>query len=334
VVVLPEIIIQKALAEGFRSIKQDSRLIDVLYKNVPQKTLEQIRTYLMNVQVDCCFNYPRKDLQVPAIVILLKAESEAEQFLGDYMGDDVDQDMIYDTADGHGGSVSDLDGLQAAVLQEIATEGSSASEVFIDVDSLEEYLEVFPELVQGGHYQLYVTKGTGAGQVRDIASFTANSIDITEDFAVLLDSSSFVDIRKTGEVLTEGEPSRVFATNNFYERRGVHYKVQYQLQIIAGHQDEVIYLYSIVKALLLSQRPFLEGQGLMVFELAGSDLAPKSEYLPSDVFMRVLNMSFTYPFSYINVLSTPSTIQVNAQIDELGSPGAGEIVSVATFTLG
>ena len=309
----------------------------MLYQNVPQKTLQEIKQYVANVNIDCTFNYPRKQLNVPAIVILLKSESEAEQFLGDYMGDSVDQDMIYDTSGGHGGSVSDLDGLQEPIVQGLLVEGSTSTEITIDTASAEEYLEAYLSLVQGGNYQVYVVRGTGAGQVRNILTVTSESIDIDVAFDVNLDSTSYIDIRTTGEVATEGEPSRVYDQDSFYERKGVHYKVQYQLQIIAGHQNEVIYLYSIIKALLLSQRPFLEGQGLMVFELSGSDLAPRGEYLPSEVFMRVLNMSFTYPFSFVQTLGNPVPryLDVVVQPDNLGIPGSGDpTITVGTFTLG
>lgn len=333
--VIPEIIMQKAIVGGLQALKADPRLIDVLFANMNQEMLKSLKDYLLKTSIDFAVNYPKKEqLNVPAIVLIMRGENEAETFLGDMMGMDVPQEHLIDTDGGHGASTSDLDGLQAPLIQGLGVVDSVGDTVTIADADLEDYQEVYLEMVAGGCYKLYVVLGTGAGQVRTIVSSSANSLDTDTDFTVDLDSTSVIDIREVREVLTEGEPSRVYDNSSgTYERLGVHYSTQYQLQIIAGHQDEVIYLYSIVKALLLSQRPFLEGQGMMVFQLSGSDFAPRGEYLPSDVFMRVLNIQFTYPFSFLRELDVASEVEICLTPDEGGAPGSGTPILIGSFTI-
>lgn len=338
--VIPEIIIQKAIVNGLQALKADPRLIDVLFRNMNQGRLAALKAYLLKTSIDYSVNYPRKgQLNVPAIVLIMRNESEAETFLGDMMGVHPgtygvpDQDLMEDTIPNHGGSVSDLGGLGSPVVQGLEVDLSLGASVAIADASEEAFHDTYLEILQGNNYSVHVVAGTGAGQVRLIISASENSLDVDSPFNVDLDSTSVIDIRRVGEVPTEGEPSRVYDTNGVYERIGVHYDAQYQIQVIASNQDEVIHLYSIIKALLLSQRPFLEGQGMMVFKLSGSDFAPRGEYLPSDVFMRVLNLQFTYPFSFLRELTVAKSIEIDLQPDELGAPGTGDLIRIGTLTI-
>jgi len=323
-VVIPEIILQKAVVGGLQALKADPRMIDVLFKNVSQRMLADIKAYMLNTSIDWSVNYPRKEqLNVPAIVLILRGETEAQTFLGDHMGsspenDTPDPDMMIDTLGGHGASISDLSGMEGPpVVQGLQIDTATATTITIADSSVDEYQPVFMAMLEGNTYLVYVVSGTGAGQIRTIANVSANSLDITAPLDVLLDSTSVIDIREISTTYTEGEPSRVFDSSSAYKRVGVHYSTQYQLQILAGHQDEVMYLYSIIKALLLSQRVFLEGQGIMVLKLSGSDFAPRGEYLPSDVFMRVLNLEFTYAFSVLEELEVATSFQVNINPNDL-----------------
>lgn len=338
--IIPEILIQKAIIRGWRTLKDDDRLMDVLFKNLNQDLLAELKAVVLNTPVDLSINYPRKEtLQVPSIVILLRGEGESETFLGDHMGqspnfDLPDPDVTVDTLDGHGASVSTLSGLPRLVVGDLSAEKSVGSAVIFKDISLTALQAVIPAIQAGKCHQLRVSAGTGAGQVHTVISAASNSLDTDATFSVQLDGTSVVDIRLVETVeLVEGEPSRVYNENSFYTRRGANYSAQYQLQIIAGHQDEVVYLYSIIKALLLSQRPFFEAQGIQNFKLSGSDFAPRSEYLPSEAYTRALNMEFVYPFSFIEELEAASSIEVCLTPDDLSSPGAGDPIQIGTITL-
>jgi len=335
--ILPEIILQKAVIRGFSLLKRDPRLVDVLFKNQSQAILSQIKAYLQ-YPIDFNVNYPRQgQLNLPAIILLLRSESEDDGFLGDVMGlspffDTPDPDVVADTVGGHAGSVSDLSGLGQKVAEGLSVTSSSGSTVSIADASLDDFQEIAFIIQQGKGHKLYVVSGTGAGQVRIIQSASFTTLDTTEALDVQLDSTSVVDIREANvSELAEGEPSRVYDPNGIYWRLGANYSVQYQLQILAGHQDGVLYLYSILKALLLSQRPFLESQGIMGFKLSGSDFAPKSEYLPTEGFMRSLNIEFIYPFSFLQEAETASSIQLCLTPEDV--VGSGDEVLVGNFTI-
>jgi hypothetical protein len=159
---------------------------------------------------------------------------------------------------------------------------------------------------------LYVVQGTGAGQVFPILRIRSDSLDIQGTFEPSLDSTSLVDVRAPEDPrLALGEPSRSYdasATN--LRRIGSQYEVTYHLHVIAGHQDEVIFLYSVIKALFLSQRPLLEAQGIMAMKISGSDFAPRTEYLPDEVFQRMMVLTFTYPFSFLQEQQVATAINV------------------------
>lgn len=337
--VIPEIIIQKALVQGFQDLKADPRVLDVLFQNMSQQQLSDLKTFIANKPIDFSVNYPKNDaLKVPALVLVLKGESEAETFLGDFAGYNgnfgvPDQDMLVDTLGGHGGSTTDLYGLGTPLIQGLGVDDYDAGVITIAAGDLDTFHEIYEDLLSGRCYKVFVTSGTGAGQVSTIIRTASNSLDIEPDFSVDLDTTSVLDIREVSDVETEGEPSRVYNPSGNYERIGVHYDVQYQLQVIAGHQDEVIYLYSIVKALLLSQRPFLEGQGMMVLKISGSDFAPRGEYLPSDCFMRILNLQFTYPFTFIKELTEPTELEICLAPNELGAPGTADPILLGPITI-
>jgi hypothetical protein len=115
-------------------------------------------------------------------------------------------------------------------------------------------------------------------------------------------------------MLAVGEPSRVYASDGSYLRKGANFAANYNLHVMAGQQDQVIYLYSAVKALLLSQRAFLESQGVINLRVGGSDFAPRTEFLPDEVFQRMMTLQFTSPFSFLEEQEVFTQIEINYQV--------------------
>jgi hypothetical protein len=337
--VIPEIIFHKVLVNGFRAIRKDPRILDSLFKNMSQRQLAEMKEFITKNSIDFTINYPRQDtLKVPAIAMVLRNENEAQTFLGDQMGTFPhygmpDQDMTVDTLGGHSASVSTLSGLPTKVLGPLQVSTATTNSISFTGDAYDQIVDLLtdplPECMK-----LYVVDGAGEGQVYTIISINSNSLDIMGTFDPQLDDSSFVDIRLADETgLAYGEPSRIYnAGSRNLERIGSNYETQYQLSVLAGHQDEVIYLYSVLKALLLSQRKFLEDQGIMALQMSGSDFAPRSEFLPNEVFQRVMILRFTYPFSFIQELDgVGSSIQLNIAVrDAFTGETGGVIASVVT----
>ena len=311
--VIPEVILQRAIIQGFRQIRKDSRILDVIFRNLHQDQLAHVKEFLLNTSIDFSINYPKKDLRLPSFVLLLKNESEGQTFLGNVMGQELDQEHIIDTLGGHGASITNSKGLARLIpggsgILVDEQSGSSTITFQEDQDDLIEYIQKNPI----GCEKLYVVKGTGTGQIHNIQRIRVDGLDIEGTFSVQLDDTSVIDIREPDDAeLSTGEPSRVYNVDGDFIRKGVNYDVTYQIHVLASQQIEVIYLYSVLKALLLSQTNFLESQGIMAVRISGSDFAPRSDYLPTDVFQRMMTLQCVIPFSFLEELETFDQFQLN-----------------------
>lgn len=321
--VIPEVVLQRAIIAGFRSIRKDSRLLDAIFRNLNQTQLQAVKDFVLKTPIDFSINFPRKEPTLPSLVLLLKSEQEGSVFLNDMMGDSSnfltpDPELSYDTLGGNAGSTSGSSGLPVKVagpLEVAAMPDSNTITLADDADitHLEKNLLAIPT----GCLKLYIVGGSGAGDVYDIFDLDEDSITIIGSFDSTLDSTTVVDIRKADDLeAASGEPSRVYAHDGNYYRKGVNYQVQYNINILTGHQDETIYLYSTLKGLLLSQRTFLESQGIINLKISGTDFAPRTEFLPDEVFQRVMTLSFESPFSFVEELETFSNINVNYWVED------------------
>lgn len=320
--VVPEVILHRVLIEGIRAIRKDNRILDTLFRNLDQTTLSAIKKFINENSIHLSLNYPRDtELHVPALVLLLKSEQEAQTFLGDIAGasphyDMPDQSLSIDTlGGGTGASTSNLSGLPRKLLGPLRVASAvyhaerDQTAVTLDTSHSSAVVDLLRSPVPST--DLYVVGGNGAGQVGTILNFRNLTLDIDGRFDPQLDTSSLVDIRLADDTEVVGEPSRVYpssATNLL--RKGANYDTQYQLSVIAGHQDQVLYLYTIVKALLFSQKAFMEEQGLMAFKITGTDYAPRTDFLPNEIFQRVMILNFTYPFTFLQEIETFDTIRI------------------------
>ena len=89
---IPEILIQQALVQGIRDLRNNPWKIDQLFKSVPQSYASQFTELLTKTPVDITLNYPREDSQFPCIAILLRSEDESVTVLGDLLGGGADYD--------------------------------------------------------------------------------------------------------------------------------------------------------------------------------------------------------------------------------------------------
>ena len=321
--VIPEVVLQKAIVAGFRSIRKDSRLLDAIFRNLNQTQLQSVKDFVLKTPIDFSINYPRKEPSLPSLILLLKSEQEGSAFLNDVMGDSSnfltpDPELTYDTLGGNGASTSGSSGLPVKVAGplKVASQPDSNTITFQDGEDIT-HLEKNLLAIPTGCLKLYIVGGSGVGEVYDIFDLDEGGVDIIGSFTTTLDSTTVVDIRKADDPeAATGEPSRVYAHDGNYYRKGVNYQVQYNINVLTGHQDETIYLYSTLKALLLSQRTFLESQGIINLKISGTDFAPRTEFLPDEVFQRVMTLSFESPFSFIEELETFNNINVNYWVED------------------
>ncbi len=213
------------------------------------------------------------------------------------------------------GSTSTLKGLGKAVTPALEVESATSTKVFIGTNSLEALSAFTASLsdYNSNNYIVYVVSGPGEGQSKQILRITSTFIDIEGSFSISLTNQSVIVIRDGSTVSSfedVGEPSRMFSTNSITTRMGVNYDAQYQLEVLASNQEQVLFLYAVIKTILISQTYFLESQGIQSLKLSGSDFSPKSEYLPTDVFCRAMTLNFVYAFSFVEEFANPSRIDV------------------------
>lgn len=310
--IIPEYLFQYVFAKGFDAIRSDTRIMDALFKNLPQENKEQYKNFILKNHIDFCINYPKAGLKVPSIVLLLRSETEAQTFLGDHMGTSPnsgvpDDDLAFSLLGGGVGTVSQMPGITKDATGRVAV--TDATTQYIQFDQQTQITELLNER-RNGTFKVVILSGTGRGQVRDVQELSSTFLTVQTPFNTEPDTTSEFVLRYAptiGNAL--GEPSRVFKdTARNIVRVGANYDVQYQLDIIASSQDEVLCLYAVLKAILYAQKRIMEEQGMMAVRLSASDLAPRSEYLPSEVYQRTLNISFTYPFKFLQEFEVASTL--------------------------
>jgi len=315
---VPEIVIHKALVQGIRSVREDSRVIDSMFQNLDQNTLQSLKDVVRKQKINISINYPRADaLKLPMITLVLKNEAESHTFLGDIMGTSYngEPESALTFTSASKGLASSLKGIPKPISNKLSVETYTYSELrnqtTITLHDPSGELLVLGQKSLGDN-TLWVVGGTGAGEHYRVLSMSSNVLRLDGKFIATLDSSTKVELRPTSDAEAPiGEPSAIYSSTNInLVRKGANYDAQYQLSIITGNQDETLYLYSIIKSILFSQKAFMESQGITALKISGTDFAPRSDFLPSEAFQRTMNLQFVYPFSFIEEQDSPSSISV------------------------
>ena len=327
---IPEFILQTVIVRGIRTMRNDSRFIDQLFRNLSQKDQQQIRNFMQESAIDLAINYPRDTLKVPAIVILLRRESEASDgaYLNDTMGLDHPDEFSYDGAIDETmllgtGSVSSMGGPGPIVLD--ATQATGGTTTTIDKTGAGWQNNQF--LPEGR--TVHIIGGTGQGQIREITDNTTSSIVVSPNWSIVPDSTSVFEIRGVESDII-GEPSKLYNRRDpteWVERKGSMYMLNYQIQVIGQNPEQTIYLYTILKSILTLSRLFLEGQGVINLKMGGADFQPRTDYIPDFAYMRTLNLDFQYHFDTFQLLENLAT---EFQITLESSPPDVDDISVTT----
>ena len=71
---------------------------------------------------------------------------------------------------------------------------------------------------------------------------------------------------------------------------------QHGCYIYAEHPDVCLYLYHFVKMIMLGGKDWLLSKGVTEMTISGGELMPNEEYLPENMFSRVVNVKTMAPF--------------------------------------
>ena len=307
--ILPELILQQTLVRGMRLFREQPNLVDILFRNLQQMEVDAIRQYLRDSAIDIALNYPEEPLSLPSIVIILKSENESQAFLGELQ-------QSYEDIQTLGGSPflkDELLGSQTTIgsgseatvwyqgnllLEPTFAEGGTSNSLYAPY--------TITRLIDPYESEVYVVtlEGTGAGQRKQVNSITPSLvkglviIEISGTWDTNPDNTTlFKLVGPDDQTGLTGEPSRVYDSNDKIERLGQIYRAVYQLDINGHNQEVAIYLYNIVKALMIILRGQLLRNGVINgLQMAGSDLRPVAEYFPQLAYRRSLTLTFDYAF--------------------------------------
>ena len=344
--ILPEFILQQVLVKGLRAFREDGKLIDMLFRNLEQIDLNAVRKFFRDSSIDIALNYPDSELKVPAIVILLKGESESVAFLGDLMqsheqivvsgGNPFPQDAI----------ISPATTVGAASASNLAESGPLLLNPTQAIGGTTNTLTLAPGLFRLiDPYEvdalLRLLEGTGAGQVRAIAgiqpTIAQTTITINGTWSTIPDSTTIFDICAQADPLQfTGEPSKIFQQNEIIERLGQHYKASYQLSIVGPNPEITIFLYIIVKAILIINRRYLIRQGFFNVKISGTDFAPRLEYLPDKAYQRAMVVEFDHAFDvYLPLENLAKEIRLDLSVNDpnVTEEGIERVVLSTSFNI-
>jgi hypothetical protein len=272
-----------------------------------------MRDFVVSQALDLCINYPRKELAMPAIVILLRNETEAQAYLGDSMGHDCNPEIF----EYEGGIEDEILG-GVASLEEVTTRRKTVFGPYRAYVSTNNTLRVDEKDVwtgneyDGGAFSVHIVGGLGAGQVRDITTNSGDTLMVSKNWEVNPDDTSIFEVRERGMEVV-GEPSSLYDRKvrpNNLERRGALYQLQYQVQVVGKNPEQTIYLYMILKAMFTLQRQFLETQGIINLQMGGTDFVNRAEYMPDHSYMRAMNLSFLVPFDVYEFEDVATSFQL------------------------
>lgn len=294
--VVPEYILQTTVVRGIKRMRNDTRLIDQLFKNLDQKSIGQIRSFIKTQAIDLCINYPREPLKVPAIVILLKGEKENQAFLGDSMGMDIPDEFSFDSSADAGilggtASVSSLSGNPKVVFGPFTA--LTGTENTLRIATKEWIADQFMPLA----HIIRIVHGTGVGQIRNVVGNSGTVVMVDRDWLTIPDSTTVFEIAlPPTEVLGEASTLYDRTEHPVIERKGGLYDLNYQMQVVGPNPEMTIYLTVILKGIFTAFRTFLEGQGVINLAMSATDFTPRPEYQPDLSYLRALNMDFIFPF--------------------------------------
>lgn len=324
---IPEIILQHVIAGGINDMRRDPDRISQLFRNLPASQTEGIREFIRNNSIDIAIGYPRQDLKLPAIIIILKSENEQFAVLNDLLGGgssiyEPPEEMVWDDENPPilgTGSVSSSNGVRRPTYKNVSVVSAARTEIIVSPKTF-----VPGDLVNS---EIRITSGAGKGQFRIISDNMDFSVAVSEPFNVIPDSTSKFDIRpQPYEVI--GDPPRIFKqSDRTMARYGSGYRCLFQINIVTDHQELTVFLYTIIKAILTINRVRLEGLGLVTMKMSGSDLNFESEFLPTFSYSRYLTLDFVYFFEvFMNIGDIATKFETSFSLrDPVTDPDGGII---------
>jgi hypothetical protein len=339
--ILPEYILQQVLVRGIRAFREDDSLVRMLFRNLHQDDVDGFCEFLRDHTIDISLNFPAEPITVPSVIVALKSESESQGFLGELLqppqsvkntGHPFPMEEIESPATVLGGGSVENVGLTSEFIgTPIRATGSTINTLNFALIPPFNVSDPF----EFDNLQIVIMEGLGAGQTRDVLSVTPNgaSQSVTvrvSDWLILPDSTSIFSFKTSNEPGVTGEPSKLFTASTPVERTGSQYRVSYQLLISGPNSEITLFLYALVKAIVIIQRDYLLQNGFLNVKMSGTDFVTKPEYLPTLAYSRALILEFEHSFDVYMELEPLTRIRLQIGVfdpDVRDGSGTENIVS-------
>lgn len=82
-----------------------------------------------------------------------------------------------------------------------------------------------------------------------------------------------------------------------FDYTGAFFDARYGIFVYAENPDMTAMLYQYAKAVIHAGKGFLFSCGVLTIQLSGGDLAPDDNYMPENMFVRVVHADMKHPFS-------------------------------------
>jgi len=323
---IPDLILQQMVVQGIQAFRADERLIRMLFRNFTQEEQQMVWEYFRDNSFDISMNYPDQEITLPAIVILMKSESEREAFLRDYQqgpseyldSPPLPKDELRGDQTVLGSGSETTTGEPAKELLEPTTAIGGSSNTIIAPEGSIKKVDPYDNPAY-----VVTMEGTAAGQRRLITSIVPSNngtgVTITVDSVWIVnpdDTTVFTIVEQYVEPdeRVVGEWPKLFDQTDYVERFGSIYSVSYQLSIFAPDQELVIIIYNVLKAIIFTSRKYLLRNGVINARISGTDLVPQPEFYPSLGYSRVLTVEFEYHFDVLVPASELIAESINLQI--------------------
>lgn len=306
--ILPEVLLRTVIVRGMRTIRENPILLDQLFKNLDALTQEDMRNFILKNKIWIHANYPREDLLLPAIVLLLRNEQEHQTWLGESMGLGVKSEFVWDDRSNEtlpvvkgAASLSGAAGLGELKFGPFMV--SEATSTTLTIATREWDIDEYKRIKDTEPHTVRIIGGLGTGQIRDITANSQVQLTVSQAWSLVPDDTSVFEIRGPEKEIV-GEPKSIYTADQscFVERLGPYYDMTYQIQIITENPTLTILLHAIMKMLFILSRQFMEEQGLIDFELSATDYVNAPPYAPIRAYMRAMQIRFKYPFEVFSEL--------------------------------
>lgn len=348
--IVPEFVLQKVIATGFRHVRENQKVLPMLFRSLNMDEVAELQRYLRDQPIDLAVNWPDAQLKLPSIILSLKNEAESQALLGLTMqgatstrrvGTPFGRETLVSPATVlGGGSVGETGHSVQRITDPIQATGATSNTILFDMVDPFGVSDPF-EVKSSEELLVVIREGTGAGQRRKVSSITPMpgpedqyvEVTVTSNWGTQPDATSIFEFQLNSLAQFDvGEPAQLFEEDQFIERKGALYSTSYQALVVGPNQEITIFLYAILKAILILNSKYLEENGLIDLKIGGTDFVHRPEYLPELAYQRALILEFQHAFDVYVEAETVREIRLALEVGD-SSGGVARVVSETNLDL-